>query len=145
MTMKIKGKIGRRKSTSRQPRKQRLMRENSPLHRRRRMVSAHLSEELWAKYYKRSIPLRKGDTVKIMRGEYKGKVTKVVKVDYRKVKVSLDGVVSTKADGKQKEKWVDPSNVMLVKLDLSDDRRKQKLEEHARTRAVEEEDNQEEV
>ena len=49
---------------SKQPRKQRKYLANAPLHLKKKFVSANLSKELRKKHEKRSLPLRKGDTVK---------------------------------------------------------------------------------
>ena len=62
---------------SKQPRKQRKYRYNAPLHIRQKFVGAHLSRELRKKYGKRSASLRKGDNVKIMRGQFRNKSGKV--------------------------------------------------------------------
>ena len=69
---------------SKKPRKQRKFLKLAPLHIRRKMIAAHLSKELREKYKRRSIPVRKGDEVKIMRGEFKGMIGKIVKVDTKK-------------------------------------------------------------
>ena len=58
---------------SKQPRKQRKYRANAPLHILHTMMSSNLNKELRKKYGKRSFPVKKGDTIKIMIGEFKGK------------------------------------------------------------------------
>ena len=60
-----------------QPRKQRKYRYEAPLHVRHKFLSAHLSKELRKKYSKRSLPLRVGDEVLVMRGFFKKKKAKV--------------------------------------------------------------------
>ena len=74
---------------SRQPRKQRKYRVNAPLHIARHFMSASFSKDLRKKYRKRNIPLRKGDSVKIMSGDFKGKMGKSDRIDlvYRRVYV----------------------------------------------------------
>ena len=59
--------------SSSNPGKQRKYVYNAPMHIRRKLLTANLSEELRKKHNKRSIPLRKGDEVEIMRGEFKKK------------------------------------------------------------------------
>lgn len=61
---------------SKQPRKQRKARYNAPLHIRHKFMSAALSDELRDKYGKRSFPLRKGDTVRVVRETIKVKKVK---------------------------------------------------------------------
>lgn len=113
---------------SSQPRKQRKFFFNAPLHKRRKFLSAHLSEDLMVKYNRRSVPIVKGDTVKIMRGEYKGHVEKVARVDVKRGRVEIEGVTLTKADGKKVPRPVHPSNLLITKLNLTDPWRREFLE-----------------
>ncbi len=112
-----------------QPRKQRKARYDAPLHVRRKQVAGHLSEELLLKYNRRSIPVVTGDEVKIMRGSHKGESGKVVDVDTKKRRLVVEGVTIKKADGTDVPRPVDPSNVLVVKLNLDDERRRNKLGE----------------
>jgi large subunit ribosomal protein L24 len=73
---------------------------------------------------------KRGDLARIMRGEYRDTEGKVIRVDYRKMRVYLDSASTTKADGKEAQVPVHPSNLLLVKLELDDDR-KRLLEEKA--------------
>lgn len=107
-----------------QPRKQRKMIYNQPLHKMRKSIRVHLSRELLEKYALRSMVLRKGDTVKVIRGSFKGHVGSVAKVFPRRRLVSIDGATITKADGKKKPKLFNFSNLVITKLDLSDSWRK---------------------
>ena len=112
-----------------QPRKQRKMRYNAPIHRRRKMIASHLAEELMLKYNKRSVPVKKGDTVKIIRGGLKGHIGKVASVDTRKMKITVEGATIAKADKSQVARPIDPSNVIITHLDLSDPWRSKKIGE----------------
>lgn len=113
---------------SKQPRKQRKFIYNAEHHLRRKMVSAHLSKELRDKYQRRSFPVRKGDEVQIMRGKFKGKKGKVVKVDYKKYRIYIEGITIKKADGTERLFPIHPSNTMIINLDLSDKKRVEALE-----------------
>ena len=113
---------------SAQPRKQRKMLFNAPLHMRRKWLAAHLDEPLLLKYDRRSLPVIKGDTVKIMRGIFKGHVNKVIKVDVKRGFVEVEGAIMTKADGKKVAKPIHPSNLLITKLNLTDPWRRRKLE-----------------
>lgn len=117
---------------SSKPRKQRRFRFNAPLHRRRKMIASPLHPELRAKYGRRTLVIRKGDTVKVLVGDFKGHVGKVVTVHTRKGKIAVDKVTLTKADGKEVPRLIDPSNVMIVKLDMSDKWRKRCLDRKAK-------------
>jgi len=86
-----------------------------------------LSNDLILKYGKRSVSLREGDTVKIVRGAAKGKSGKVLNVDRGRSLVSVEGFTIAKADGTQKERWVRPSNLLITKLNLQDPWRRRKL------------------
>ena len=58
---------------SSQIRKQRKYRHNSPLHIKHKFLSSNLSKELRKEYKVRNIPVRKGDSVLILRGDFKKK------------------------------------------------------------------------
>ncbi len=108
---------------SRKPSKQRLFRKNAPMHVRRKIMSSTLSKELRSKYKKRSIPVRKGDEVLIMRGSFKGVKGKVVEVNRRKYKVFIDGVFIEKKNGTKVKVGIDSSNLMIINVDNSDAKR----------------------
>ncbi len=114
--------------SSKQPRKQRKYLYNMPLHLKRKMLSTLLSKELRKKLEKRNLPLRKDDTVLIMRGKFKGKRGKVEKVNLKKIKVYVEGVNRVKIDGSKVYYPLHPSNLMITELNLDDKKRKAKLE-----------------
>jgi large subunit ribosomal protein L24 len=116
--------------TSTKAGKQRKARAEAPLHRKHRMISAHLDAALIREYNVRSLPVRKGDTVKIIRGtkDIKASEAKVASIDLKKCKVVIEGVTIAKADDTQKRRPVDPSDIVITKLDLSDPWRRRKLE-----------------
>ena len=100
------------------------------------MVSAHLGENyleerLEGKKRKlpRAVPVRKGDVVKIMRGDDAGKEGKVASVDYRRVRITIEGITYEKQKGQQVAKKIHPSNVRIVKLDEADPTRLKRFEE----------------
>mgnify|MGYP001033914275 CR=1 FL=1 len=113
---------------STQPRKQRKYRYNAPLHARGHFLNAPLSSELREQYNRRSVRIVTGDTVRVIRGDFAGDegIVDMVNLDYSRIIVH--GVVSTKADGTEVPRPVDPSNVCIVKLNLKDKRREEKLE-----------------
>jgi len=110
------------------PRKQRKMLYNAPLHKKRKWIASHLAENLLLKYDKRSIPVTTGDTVKIMRGSFKGHEDKVASVHVKKQVVEVEGITTVKADGTKIAKSVPASNLLITKLNLTDRWRRQKLE-----------------
>lgn len=108
---------------SSKPKKQRLFFHTKALHRKQKGLSAHLNKKMKEQLGKRSMPLRKGDTVKVMRGSNKGKQGKVSGVDYRKGTVNIEKVTRKKADGTEAPLPVKASNLLAVDLDKSDSRR----------------------
>ncbi len=114
--------------SSKQPRKQRKYRYNAPLHILNKFMSVHLSKDLRKKYGVRNVGIRKGDKVKIVRGQFKGKSGKVEKVILKKTKVFVEGVQLTSKTGNKSSYPIHPSNLILLELNLSDKKRKEKLE-----------------
>ena len=112
---------------SAQPRKQRKRLYNAPLHKLPKLMSAHLSPELREKYNRRSFPVRVGDRVKILRGEFRGVEGKVTKVDRERQMVYVEDVTIKKADGTTVQRPIHVSNVMITELNLDDEYRKQAL------------------
>lgn len=113
---------------SRQPRKQRLALLKAPLHARQKLISAPLSEELREKYGVRSLPVRKGDRVRVVRGDFKGHEGAVVRVDLRKTKIFVEGVTVKRQDGTPRFVPIHPSKVVIVALDLKDEWRRSIVE-----------------
>ncbi len=111
------------KATSSQPRKIRKKYLNAPLHRRQKDLTAPLSPELQREHGIKRLPVRKNDTVLIMRGSFKGHEGKVIKVDLKKRRIFVEGATRNKADGTPVPVPIYPSKVMITKLDLSDKRR----------------------
>jgi large subunit ribosomal protein L24 len=113
---------------SSQPRKQIKFKANAPLHIKRKMISARLSEDLTKKYGIRSMPLRKGDKVKIVRGTYSGQVGKIERVDVKKQRIFIEGTERTKTGGTKSLYPIHPSNVIAMDLILDDKKRKNAMD-----------------
>ncbi len=108
---------------SKQARKQRKYVANAPRNVLGRMLSSHLSKDLRTKYTRRSFQLRKGDTVKIMSGESRGKTGKVSVVDAKNSRVAIEGIQATKKDGSKVNLFFKASKLMITELTLDDKRR----------------------
>ncbi len=119
-------------TSSIKPGKQRKALFNAPLHLKKKMLSAPLSPDLREKYGIKRLPVRKGDTVRIMRGDWKGHEGKVVRVDIKRVRIFIEGVQRKKADQTPVYYPIHPSKVMIIKLDLSDKWRKKIIERRAK-------------
>ncbi len=115
-------------NSSVQPRKQRKFRHNAPMHVKQKFVSAHLSETLRSRFERRSLPLRVGDEVKVMRGTSKGFKGKIDKIDLKRTKVFIEGLNVKKVDGSEVLKPVNPSNLIIVEPKMEDKRRQMIIE-----------------
>ena len=113
---------------SKQPRKQRKLIYKAPLHIRHKLMSVKLSEELREQYKRRSLPVKKGDTIKVMRGDFKDHEGKVEKMDLKNYRVMIEGMSVQKPDGNKVYHSVHPSNLMIMELDMEDDERNEIIE-----------------
>ncbi|MDP3916951.1 MAG: 50S ribosomal protein L24 [Nanoarchaeota archaeon] len=115
-------------NSSKNRRKQRKYTANAPLHIKGKFLSSHLSKQLIQKYGTRSVRIRKGDKVKIMAGQHKGKTGSLEKVSTRNTRVTIDSLFTSKKDGSKSYYPVHPSNLQVQELNLEDRKRKQKIE-----------------
>lgn len=97
---------------------------------RRKKRSSMLSKELFKEHKTRSLEVRKGDIVFVMRGEYKGMEGRVARLD-KKNRIYIDGITREKADGNTVFVPIHTSKVKISKLNLKDKRRKEILERKA--------------
>ena len=111
-----------------QPRKQRKFRANAPLHTKRKFLAARLSKELTEKHKVRSMPVRSGDKVKIVRGSYKGTLGKVSRVNVKIERIYIEGTARTKVNGTTSLYPIHPSNVIIHEMVLNDKHRKAVLQ-----------------
>jgi len=110
------------------PKVQRKAFYNAPLHLRHKLVSAHLSRELRDKLGIRSLPVVVGDRVMIMKGDHKGKTGKVAEVDLKGLWVKVEGITRKKADGTEVLVKFRPWNLLILDLNLKDERRRRIIE-----------------
>jgi len=100
----------------------------APDHRRYKIFTASLSPELQATQKVKSLPLRSGDTVRILRGDHKGFEGKITKVNRKKYRVNIEGLTREKVDGTAILVHIHPSKVMITSLNLDDKWRKKIIE-----------------
>ena len=112
---------------SKQPRKQRKALYTAPLHKRHNSMSVHLSDDLKEEFNRRSYTVRKGHSVEIVRGDFRGTEGKVEGVDLKNYRVLVDGASSQKQDGSKLYQPIHPSNLVLTEIYLDDERRNQAL------------------
>ena len=103
------------------------MQRDRSLHQRKKMLGCHLSRDLQKKYSKRSVVVIKGDKVKVMAGQFKGKAGKVEDIDTKNSKLFINGVEFQKKDGTKIKVPVHVSNVMITDLKLDDKKRQEIL------------------
>jgi large subunit ribosomal protein L24 len=110
------------------PTKQRKRLYQANLNERYRRFSALLSSNLKDSHGTSSVPVRKGDTVMIMRGDRKGSEGKVTQIDRKKYQIFIEGANREKVDGTSIPVPIHPSKVMITHLNLDDKRRKKILQ-----------------
>lgn len=99
-----------------------------PKHRRDKMVGAVLEDSLRKQYGRKNIRVIKGDSVRVMRGEYKGVEGKVEKVNTEQATFHIEGIQREKIRGGQVKVPIHSSNVMVTSLNLDDDYRSRKVQ-----------------
>ena len=90
-------------------------------------VRITLSSDLRKKLGIRQFPVMKGDLVEVVKGNRKGEGGKISIVDHRHGMIVIEGINIAKADGKEKEYKISPEKVVIKKLDLSDEKREERL------------------
>ena len=101
---------------------------HSPTHLRDRMVSSTLSDNLREQYNARSCRVIKGDSVKVVRGEYSGIEGKVERVNTKKGSLSIEGIQREKVKGGNVKVQIHSSNVIIMSLNLEDKYRQKKIQ-----------------
>ena len=115
------------KLSSRQPRRQRKAAFEAHSFQRRRRMTVPLSRELRKRYGRRNVPLRKGDTVRILRGSYVGREERVARIDRRSYSVTLDNITLKTREQKLKPLPIKTTHLLAIRLNLSDGWRRRSL------------------
>jgi large subunit ribosomal protein L24 len=110
------------------PRKQRKRLYNAPAHLRHKLMAAPLSPELAASKRVKALPVRKGDTVRVVRGDHLGFEGKINRVDLKRYRIFLEGLTREKVDGTNIFVSLHPSKVIIKNLKLDDKWRKAVVE-----------------
>jgi large subunit ribosomal protein L24 len=92
-------------------------------HKREKLLGANLSENLREQHSRRSIRVAKGDTIRILRGEYAGIEGKVEKVNTVRSTLSIEGVQREKIRGGKVKVQIHASNVQIISLNTDDEYR----------------------
>jgi len=110
------------------PCKQRKRLYNAPAHIRHKIMAAPLTKDLAKKHGVKTLPVRKGDTVRIQRGDNKGFEGKISRVDLKNYHIYLEGLTREKVDGTNIFLSVHPSKVVIKNFSLNDKKRKAVVE-----------------
>ncbi len=100
----------------------------APMHLVSKQLASPLSEELQQKYRQSSVRVVEGDSVKVLRGEFKGIEGKVTSVSTLRRGVAIEGIKREKLKGGNVDIYIHPSNVMITALNLEDKWRQNRLE-----------------
>jgi len=95
---------------------------------RSKQLGSALSKDLHKKYGKRSVRVIEGDSVTILRGEFKGVDGKISKISTTKNSVAIDGVKKEKTKGDKFDVYIHTSNLVVTSLNSSDKWRIAKLD-----------------
>lgn len=95
-------------------------------------VCSTLSTNLRDQYKRRSVRVIKGDSVKVLRGEYSGVEGKVEKVNTERGTLSIEGIQREKVRGGNVKVQIHSSNVAVVNLNLSDKLRQNRMQKTSR-------------
>jgi len=86
-------------------------------------MSSKLEKNLKKVYDLKTIPLRKGDEVKITRGNHRGKVGNIVQISRKGIFLYISTVTFKKMKGDEAYSPIHPSNVEVLKLVLTSERK----------------------
>jgi len=85
-----------------------------------KQISTPLSKDLRKKYSRRSVRIMVDDTVKVIRGEYKGITGKVSKVSTNNSSIAIEGNKKEKLKGEKIDVYIHSSNMIVTSLNTDD-------------------------
>ena len=99
-----------------------------------KQISAPISKELRKKYSRRSIRIMADDTVKVVRGEYKGLTGKVTKISMESSGVAIEGNKKEKLKGEKIDVYIHSTNTIITSLNTDDKWRLKILEKKSKSK-----------
>jgi large subunit ribosomal protein L26e len=108
-------------TSSRRKNRKKLFQSDS--NQRRKIMSSLLSKNLREKYQKKSLPIRKDDEVKIMRGIMRGRIGKVVQCHRKSFSIYVDKISRLKTGKSISYLPISPSNVIITGLSMTNERK----------------------
>ncbi|MHA1130776.1 MAG: 50S ribosomal protein L24 [Candidatus Helarchaeota archaeon] len=117
----------KRKSKTKSRRKQRKRYFNLPNHQRNKLVHAKCHDDVAMEHGIKKLSIRTGDTVLVVRGEFRDMEGKVSKINRQKSQIFIDGASIEKSSGTTFDIPIHPSNVVLTKIEVKKDKWRQKI------------------
>jgi len=99
-----------------------------------RQICATLSKDLRKKYPRRSARIMIDDTVKVIRGEYKGLTGKVAKISTESNSIAIEGNKKEKLKGEKVDVYIHSTNMVITSLNTDDKWRLKILEKKSKSK-----------
>ena len=99
-----------------------------------KQISAPISKDLRKKYSRRSARIMLDDTVRVIRGEYKGITGKVSKVSTESNSIAIEGNKKEKLKGDKIDVYIHSTNVIITALNTDDKWRLKILEKKSKSK-----------
>ena len=99
-----------------------------------KQICAPISKDLRKKYSRRSVRIMANDTVKVIRGEYKGLTGKVSKISLRSNSIAIEGNKKEKLKGEKIDVYIHSTNMIITSLNTSDKWRVKILEKKPKSK-----------
>ena len=99
-----------------------------------KQICAPISKDLRKKYSRRNIRIITNDTVKVMRGEYKGLTGKVTKISIESSGVAIEGNKKEKLKGEKIDVYIHSTNMIITSLNTDDKWRLKILEKKPKSK-----------
>lgn len=129
------------RTKTRNPSKQRRQVYKATSFHKSRYISVRLSKDLQEKYKVKRMPVRSGDSVYITAGDFVGTEGKVLAIDNKTQRATIDGIAREKADKSKILYPVHTSKMFIRRFGKMDQSRKTILERRAKKELeIEEED-----
>jgi len=102
-----------------------------------KQICATLSKDLRKKYPRRSARIMIDDTVKVIRGEYKGLTGKVAKISTESNSIAIEGNKKEKLKGEKVDVYIHSTNTIITSLNTDDKWRLKILEKKSKSKIKE--------
>jgi len=99
-----------------------------------KQICAALSKDLRKKYPRRSARIMINDTVKVIRGEYKGLTGKVAKISTESNSIAIEGNKKEKLKGEKIDVYIHSTNMIITSLNTDDKWRLKILEKKSKSK-----------